>query len=652
MIRLSGLSKSYGDKVLLDNVNFHFSSGRRYGLVGSNGAGKTTLLGILAGQIVSDLGDVVAPNSAKVAFLPQYPNPAPLPSLVLEAMSADVTRFELLQKLEGLVARLSDDYSPESQQEYDAADSLCAINGVYRLESDAKSLLAGLGFRSDSFDRSPLEFSGGWRMRVELAKLLIQEPDFLILDEPTNHLDIASIAWVEKRLMSYEGVLVFVSHDRDLLDRLATNILHLKNGRLKEYVGDFSHFLEKEAIDRNQRELLRDRIGSEAKRLEDFATRFGAKSSLASRARSKLKMATRLRELESGIEVDQSLTAVNIAFPPAAPSGRIMIDAVNLCFGRDKPLSQPFSLKILRGQRLALIGPNGVGKSTLVRTLVGELRPLSGELGIQDRVQVSYFAQEQAEILDSKKSILETLLESGSGLDSKRARAILGALGFSGLDVDKPVGVLSGGETNRVGLACLLSAQSNFLILDEPTNHLDMASVEVLASALCQFDGSVLFVSHNRAFVNDVCTHILAINAQGVVICSEGNLDDYEAYCSRLGIESVLSRSEVKAVTSAPLDETGQGDVRGKQSWTRDKQLKRERERIRREVDKTEKQMSAIEENRQRMIREMESVDPADYASLRRLADSLSTLNAEMAEAEERWIQLNEDLESHSSEEG
>lgn len=667
MIRIVSLSKSFGDKVVLSGVDFHFGVGERYGLVGANGAGKTTLLGIISGCEAADSGEVIAPRHCAISHLPQVPNPRPLPTVTLECMSGDAKRYAALQRVNELAARMANDYSENLQNDFEAAETACRHAGGYALESRARGYLTSLGFKSSDLDRPPLEFSGGWRMRIELAKVLLREPDVLVLDEPTNHLDLPTIAWLEARLKSYAGTLIYVSHDRSLLNRLSTRTLHLKNGRLKEYSGGFDDFLEQMEEHQAMESKERERLASHAKRLEDFAERFGAKATLASRAKSKLKMAAKLRALEEQFAPEEHERDVRIKIPESVPSGRVVLRFHDLSVGYRKPLFRPLDCVIERGWRVAVIGPNGAGKSSLIKTLIGEIDPLAGEFSLGEQVVISYFAQEQSEVLDPSLSILDTVMRSSVEMDDKAARRLLGALKFSGTEVNKQVKVLSGGETNRVGLARMLTGRANFLVLDEPTNHLDMSSVEMLAAALTEFSGTLLFVSHNREFVDEVCTHVLAVTNTGQVGLFHGNLEDYARSCAHSGFPNVLATESAGSATA----EDGNQEVRrsaghnvsadaaadlyqskqSKQSWAELKGNRAERNRVRREIERVEKRMQEIEASRLELTAQMDTLDSTDYLEIQRVANTIAGLGTALEAAEREWFDLHERLEASSAEE-
>lgn len=646
VIRLVTLSKSFGPKKILDDVTFHFTSGERYGLVGANGTGKSTLLNIITGLDSADTGEVIRPKLCKIAYLPQYPNPSPRPTVVGECMSGDTERDGLLARLGHAETKLSDDYTPEIQDEFEVCERAVRHAGAHLLEGDARALLTGLGFSVADMDRHPLHFSGGWRMRLELAKIMLSQPDFLVLDEPTNHLDLPTISWLEWYLKGFAGCLLYVSHDRSLLNRLSTQTLHLRAGKLASYPGGFDAFLEASTREQEERARLSARVASEAERLEDFAKRYGAKASLAARAKSKLRMAEKLRSLEADLSAEQGPPEgeITLRIPEAPPCGREVLRCQNLRVGHSSPLTQAFDLTVQRGHRVALIGPNGAGKSTLLRTFVGEQPALEGSVSLGRDVSVGYFAQEQAEVLPLQQTPLQVVGAASPGMDPRRARALLGALRFSRDDLDKPIGVLSGGEKNRVGLAKLLCCDANLLVLDEPTNHLDMASVDVLALALQAYAGTVIFASHSREFIDEVCTHILAVSHGGQAALFAGNIEDYRLACARTGFPDVLALAQDESSRPAAKATSQNTQTTATTSSPRNER-RDERTQLRKTVANLEMRIAHITSRKHDIERSLEQCPAQDYRESHRLGTELADLVRELSEAEDLWFQAQERLE-------
>lgn len=542
MILIQNLTKKFGHRFILNDVSYHFPEGERIALVGTNGAGKSTLLNIICQLDEAESGQIIKPKKMVLGYLPQEPNPAPQATILEECLEGAYALRDLEKRRDAALELMGQHYTDEHYFIYEKLEAEFQEQGGYGLAADTKGLLIGLGFTQDHLDRSPLELSGGWRMRLELAKVLINKPDFLILDEPTNHLDLPSLIWLEQFLQTFKGTLLFVSHDRDLLNRLATITLHLFNQKLIPYKGNFDAFLEQY----EQRQLLNSsevkNIQNRYAHIEKFVDRFRAKPSKAAQVRSRLKMLSRLRTLEESVQIDQDPSEVSIQLSNKNPSGKHVLSLKEVAIGYTKPLARKLSLKVERGQKIAIIGANGIGKSTLLKSIIQQIPFLGGEAQLGHNVHIGYHAQEQLDYLDENKTALENVLAINPEISEQRARSLLGGFLLRGDDVFKKLSILSGGEKNRVGLCCLIVQNANFLVLDEPTNHLDMSSATILANALGDFEGTALFVSHNRAFINDVATHIFAMTADGRGGLFEGTLADYEAQAALAGFPNVLKQ--------------------------------------------------------------------------------------------------------------
>jgi ATP-binding cassette subfamily F protein 3 len=650
VIRVQNLKKSYGQKILLEGMTYHFPEGERIALVGANGAGKTTLLNILCGLEEADTGEMIKPAGAVLGYLPQEFNSEPAATVVREALAGAQRFQELKTRLDTAVEKMTADYSESSHGAFERAEREFRDGGCYAMEARAKGILTGLGFSQASLELSPTDLSGGWRMRLELAKVFLNDPQFLILDEPTNHLDLPSLVWVEKYLQSYAGTLLFVSHDKDLLNRLATMTLHLHHGKVEPYKGNFDFFLEerekKLEIDAARVDTLRKKRES----LERFAERFGAKATKAKQAQSKLKMAARLKDLESEYDNDDSEDTLVLSLPKPAQSGRevLTVEKASIGYSDKNPLSRGLNLKIFRGQKIAIIGANGIGKSTLLKTIAGHIPALAGKFQEGLNVEAAYFAQTQLDILDEKKSVLENVMRSSTDISEKIARNILGSFLFRGDDAFKKVGVLSGGEKSRVGLACLLLQKSNFLLLDEPTNHLDMSSVEILSEALSEFEGTVLFVSHDRSFINAVCTHVFAMLPDGRSALFEGCLEDYCRLAALSGFPNVLDPdatmrqwddgAPAPAAKRGPAIETPASQDEQFQALKKDRQkLERLREKCEQEMTRHTEKLETIEA---RMLSGSEN-----FESLRTLQQEQNDLKSRLESVENEWLMASEGLE-------
>ena len=510
MIICQNVSKHFGGKTILEGLTYTFPRNVNVALVGANGAGKTTLLNMISGQEEYDSGEIIIPKDCKLAYLPQDPSLQPKKTILEECLSGHKTLLDLKAQRDSALERVMSAYSEEVFETYEKLEKSFSDQGGYALEADAKGILVGLGFETEQFDQSPLILSGGWRMRLELAKLLINDPNFLILDEPTNHLDLPSLTWLEQYLKSFRGTLLFVSHDRDFLNNLSDITMHMVNGQIHVYKGDFDAFLQQKAERAEVVKRERKSLQRQQQHLQSFVDRFRYKATKAKQAQSRIKMIDRLKELEAKLEPEEKESQIAIHMPLKQVSGRVVLTLDDVAIGySDCVLQQHISLRILRQQKIAVVGANGLGKSTLLKSIIEDVPLLSGQMTKGAHVTMGYFSQNQLDILDGQKTALENILSRSPNTTHQEARAWLGALLMSKEDSSKPVSVLSGGEKSKVSLAILLAQRHNFLILDEPTNHLDMSSIETLGSALKAFEGTILFVSHNRAFIDAFATHVL-----------------------------------------------------------------------------------------------------------------------------------------------
>jgi ATP-binding cassette subfamily F protein 3 len=646
MIKLSNLSKSFGTKVLFDKLDYQFPVGKRIALVGSNGAGKSTLLSMITGQLESDHGSIVIPKEMELGFLPQEPNQNPLDTVTEEAMNGPGRLQVLKRNYESALKSLEIEWTPEMQHRFDGVESAWIHAGGPGMESKAKGVLTGLGFSREAMLKNPRSLSGGWRMRLELAKIFINQPDFLILDEPTNHLDLPSLMWVEKWLMNFKGTLLFVSHDRELLNRLGEVTLHLANRSLTPYAGNFDYFLEARELKQEQDAKAAEGLRKRRESLEEFVTKYGAKASKAAQAKSKAKLIDRLRSMEVEFDKEDDTSAIGFSFPKPANCGRDILRVESLSIGYDKVLAKAVTFAIEKGQKVAVIGANGIGKSTLLKTVSRHIASLSGEFQMGQNVLPIYFAQDQLEIFDSEKTVFESIMAT-SDLDigQKQIMNILGSFLFRGTDANKKVKVLSGGEKSRLGLACLLTQKSNFLLLDEPTNHLDMSSASMLSSALDNYEGSALFVSHDRDFINTVATHILVMLPDGRSRIFEGNLGDYERLAAVQGFPNVLASADEPSNshdgrglgTSAPQSLKGDSEHAIRQAEKKERQKKeRELRKTEEEIVKYQSELSKIEA----LLNDAEK----GHQEISQLTIKFDEHTKRLQELEEKWLVLSEGM--------
>jgi ATP-binding cassette subfamily F protein 3 len=651
VIRIERISKSYGPQVILRDATFHFPAGERIALVGANGAGKTTLLNMICETEDCDSGHIIRPRECVIGYLPQEPNPNPRKTVLQECVEGHRRIRELWHNLEKAQELLVAEGSTSALESFERAQKNFQDAGGLLVESRARGILSGLGFSLEQFDVDPRTLSGGWRMRLELAKVFLNEPDFLVLDEPTNHLDLPSLVWVEGYLRSFPGCLLFVSHDRGLLNRLATMTAHISAGQLRVYKGNFDSFLEQKEQAEQQDVSRAEAISRRKAELTRFIERFGAKATKARQAQARVKMLARLQALEDDISLPQKESEVAFSLKAPTPSGKevLRISQMTIGYSQDKPLAQNLHVNVLRGQKICVIGANGIGKSTLLETIAGNVGKISGicELGYQ--VASAYFAQDQMSVLQKGSSVLENVLRRTS-LSEKEARALLGNFLFRGDDVFKKVEVLSGGEKNRVGLAILLAQNANFLILDEPTNHLDMSSAEILSEAMQDFEGTILCVSHDREFINSFATHVFVMLPGGRNALFEGNLDDYPRLAEVSGFPNILDVSAASGMSSA---QAGNSDSNSKESRMRlraaSQQEKRERQGLTRKISDLESKM----ENLQTKITELEAVlleVGSNYVRAQQVGSELSGLRDALNETESLWFAASESLAKLESE--
>ena len=645
MLRLDRISKSFGARVLFADVSYQFPQGERVALVGANGAGKTTLLNILCDSDRPDGGQILAPKQLRIGYLPQEPNPKPEATVLeeCEAGASDLLALsrEMAAATTALEAEGSDHTAAAAQ--FAAAEAAYAAAGGYSLSAQAHEILTGLGFGTDLLGRDPRALSGGWRMRLELARLFIKKPDFLILDEPTNHLDLPSLVWVEDYLQTFPGTLLFVSHDRALLNRLATMTLHLAGGRLTSYVGNFDTFLETKAARESQIESEREQLRRRREEMERFVSRFGAKATKAAQAQSRLKMIARLRAVEDTLDAgsDEAELVVSLPDPPKAPRIVLAVERAAIGYSPDRPLARGVSLEVERGAKIAIIGANGIGKSTLLKTIAGRLTPLSGSFNLGAGVQLAFVAQDQADTLDQNATILANVLRT-TPLGEREARRLLGSFLFRGDDVFKEVGVLSGGEKSRVGLASAIATRTNLLLLDEPTNHLDMASVESLATALDAYEGTLLFVSHDRQFIDSVATHIFAMLPDGRSMLFPGRLDDYARLADIAGFPNVMRpvhadqgrQPETVSATPKAVDGPTEAEL---------KELRRKRQRLKSRLEALDREM----ERWRRQLAHLQATLAAGgaYADLAKINQDLTQLTSRLEAHELEWLEKSEEAE-------
>jgi len=528
MIQLQNAGKRYAHKVLFENLDWMITAQDRIGLVGANGTGKSTLLKIIGGLETLDNGELNLQKGIRIGYLPQDGLSMQGRTVFEECMTVFDTLRDLEQEQEQLLHRMSDvdpasDEYAEIAERYESIDSIFRHSGGYSLDSQVGAVLTGLGFNKEDWSRQTEEFSGGWQMRIALGKLLLEKPNILLLDEPTNHLDLEARNWLEEYLANYPNAVVLISHDRFFLDATVKRIAEIWNKRVTIYVGNYSKYttlkderlIQLKASYKNQK----DRI----EQLESFINRFRAQATKAKQVQSRIK---ELEKIER-IEIPDEEQAIHFSFPQPKSSGRVVVEVNDVAkrYG-DKTVFSKARFNIERGDRIALVGVNGAGKSTMIRLLSGVETPSEGELKLGHNVEVDYFAQDQYKALNPESRLLDDLQEASPRKTMTELRSLLGCFLFSEDDVFKRIQVLSGGERNRYALAKMLLQPSNFILLDEPTNHLDMRAKDVLLESLREYSGTVVFVSHDRYFIDQLATSVIEIGG-GEVVNFPGNYEDY-----------------------------------------------------------------------------------------------------------------------------
>ena len=590
MLALNNLSVQFTGTNLFENVTFNIADRDRIGLVGKNGAGKSTLLKILCGWQQPETGTLVIASGQTVGYLPQEMVPDTVRTVIDEALTAFSRIDELLQEQQRLAEEIaertdyeSDEYARLLNRHTDVTEHITLLGGDSRREQTEKVLL-GLGFRHSDFDRPVAEFSGGWQMRVELAKLLLRQPDFLLLDEPTNHLDIESIQWLENFLQSYPGAVVLVSHDRTFLDNITKRTIEITAGRIYDYKCPYSEYViqmqERRASQMAQLTAQQRQVAQ----IEAFIERFRYKATKSKQVQSRIKM---LDKMET-IQVDEvSTESIHFRFQPAPHSGKIVIEAQHLgkAYG-DLQVFDDVDLLLTSGKKVAFVGRNGEGKSTMAKIVVGDIQDYTGSFKLGTQVQVGYYAQNQAAMLDGEKTVFQTIDDIATGDIRPKIRNILGSFLFDSEDCEKKVKVLSGGEKARLALAKLLLTPSNLLVLDEPTNHLDMDSKDILKNALLQYTGTLILVSHDRDFLQGL-TDTLYEFRDGAVHEFKGDIFEF--------LEQKRLREEAERTVKKVSVETKVSSTAGRQAYEQSKDRERELRKLRNAVEKVEKEIEALE---------------------------------------------------------
>ena len=590
MISIQNLSIHFTGQDLFTDINFMIREKDRIGLVGKNGAGKTTLIRIIAGLEQPSHGDVVMSDDVTIGYLPQEKNIHSTKTVLEETMTA----FEEYHQIEKKLAQLQDELSQRTDYESDSYQKLCermsALNerltliGGHSAEGEAERILVGLGFDHEDMLREMNEFSNGWQMRVELAKILLRKPKLLLLDEPTNHLDIESIQWLEGYLKSYYGAIFMVSHDRAFLDHITIRTIEISGGKIYDYKCAYTEFVERREERIDMQKAAFDNQQREIKEIEAFIERFRYKATKAKQVQSRVKQLEKMDLVEID---DRDKSVMHFKFPPAPHSGKVTLELshVSKSYG-EKNILNDINLLIPRGEKIAFVGRNGEGKSTLAKIICGVLDH-TGEVKLGHEVKIGYYAQNQQDMLDPEKTVFETLDDVATGDMRVKVKSLLGAFLFSGETIDKKVKVLSGGEKARLSLAKMLLFPTNLLVLDEPTNHLDMLSKDILKSALLQFDGTLIVVSHDRDFLQGLTTKVYEFRKPHIKEYIGDIYDFLEE--KRLKELDDLNRQQKIQQQTTPAVSQNKIDYEAKKRDDRDKK------RVEKEIKKLEEQIDALE---------------------------------------------------------
>lgn len=612
MISINDLTVAYGNWTLLDHINFHISESDKIGLVGKNGAGKSTILKLICGEQNPTSGTIDKPSHVNIGYLPQIMAHNRGRSVLEEAMTAfdHITAME--KEIEEITVQLAERTDYESQSYLDLISRMNDLNDHIAFshseppEVQAQRTLLGLGFRDDELSRKTETFSQGWNMRIELAKILLGSPDVLLLDEPTNHLDIESIEWLETYLKNYRGSLMLVSHDRRFLDNVTNRTVEITLGHVNDYKVPYSQYVVLRAERLAQQTAAYENQQRMIEKTEDFINRFRYKATKSNQVQSRIKALEKLDR----IEIDETdHVSMTVKFPPAQRSGDVVFKAADMTVGYpQKVVFRDADIEIKRGEKVALIGRNGEGKTTLMRVIMGELDPISGEARVGHNVDIGYFAQNQEDVLDKSDTVFSTLERIAVGDIRTKLRDILGAFLFRGEDVDKRVSVLSGGERARLGMAKLMLSSHNLLALDEPTNHMDIKSKDILKDALKAFDGTLIVVSHDRDFLEGLVDKLyefrdghvrefLGSVSEFLEARKIENLQELERkFGTTASVTAASSKTEASAPDETPASKTQQQDFAARKAMSKEaRKIKNRISYLECEIGKLEARMKEIE---------------------------------------------------------
>ena len=666
-VQFSKVSLAFGDRDILKDVSVNLAAGTKAALSGANGSGKSTLMKIMAGEIAPDSGQRIAQKDARIVYLPQSGIVHAGCTLRQEADRAFEYGYQLQRELEEIGDALKDSSQksgPLLERHHEITTQL-EESGWYRREAQAEQVLLGLGFSRGDLDRQTQEFSGGWQMRIALAKALMQHPDILLLDEPTNYLDLEARNWLEEFLNSFSGGFLLVSHDRYFLDTTVTEVYELFNGDLHRYVGNYTNYEKVRQVELESLMATYQQQQEEIRKLEDFIRRFGAKATKAAQAQERQKMLDKL--LAQQVQIPESLKKMRFSFPPAPHSGRLVLtlEGVSKSYDGVRQVLSQLDLVLEKGERLVVVGCNGSGKTTLLKILAQQDASYEGIVKEGAGVAVGYFSQDSAEKICGATTVLE-YIENQAPLELiPRVRDMLGSFLFRGDDVFKTLDVLSGGEKSRLALLQLLLKPVNLLILDEPTNHLDLHSKDVLLEALESFGGTVVFVSHDRGFIQSLATRVLELSppaeagsGDGTPVTSCGRARNfpgsYEYYLERLaaeaaGLEVTPPSGAGKTGTTASKQESADGastPSAGALKYEEQKKLKNQRRKLEKEEERLMEEIAAAEEEKQELENQLAQPEVySDPQKSRQVQSALEALDAKIDQLTAAWEEVSAQLE-------
>ncbi|HEX6812027.1 MAG TPA: ABC-F family ATP-binding cassette domain-containing protein [Planctomycetota bacterium] len=641
MLTLSGVSKSYGERVLFADAALQVNRGDRIGLVGPNGAGKSTLFSLILGDEPADCGRITRERDVRLGYLPQESAPAGCESAFEIAVAITPDFLRIRRQVQAWDHDHPVEATHPEELHDDAHERFRELNG-YHVEAKARQMLGGLGFRDADMDRPARELSGGWVMRAHLARLLTQEPDLLLLDEPTNHLDLESLIWFQDYLAGYAGAILVISHDREFLNHLVSAIVEIRQQKLVRYTGNYEKYVvQREATDAQLLAAYKTQQ-KEIAHLQAFADRFKAKASKATQAQSKLKQIERMDKIEAPEAGDKK---VGFRFPQPLRSGQrvVSLQQVHFAYGA-VPVYRGVDLEVERGERIVLVGPNGAGKSTLLKLLAGRLEPQRGDLVLGHNATVGYYSQYRVEMLQAGRTVLAEASDTQAKVGEQFVRTLLGSFLFSGDTVFKKVEVLSGGEKSRLALVKLLLDPPNLLLMDEPTTHLDMSSIDALVDALRQFEGTLVFISHDVHFIRAMANKVIHV-AGGKLTHYQG---DYEFYLHKTKSTSARAALTAGAATAArPVAKpAAAARAQAGSAKDREKAQKNRQKALRRRVEEHERDIELLEARRALAANLLE--DPAVWHDGLRAAElnrDLQDAEARLAEAAKAWEAVASELE-------